>query len=217
MKKNSEHIRNILIAASAAIPIAGGPISVILDKYLPSEFEERKNNFITALSEDLENIKDQISIERLQSKEYLTFFIKILKHSMEEHRKEKTIAFRNILINEAISKSNEFDETTMYIRLINDLTIDQIRILHYIYQKKLVGHCNANAEINIYKELKKLWSEIDYHYLLACVTELIRFFIITSSSEVQVNSKTEKGHALTGFGERFVKHIFSPIKMDRDT
>ena len=216
MENKSKHIRNIIIAASAAVPIVGGPVAVILDKYLPSEFEKRKNHFITELSKDLENIKEKILPERLQTEEYLTYFIKILKYSMEEHRKEKIIAFRNILINEAISQSNEFDETTMYIRLIDNLTVDQIRILHYIYQKKIVGHCNENVDINIYKDLKKLWPEVDHHYLLACVTELIRFFIISSSSEVMSNSKNEKGHALTNFGERFVKHIFSPIKMNED-
>ena len=210
--KNSEHIRNALIAASAVIPIAGGPIAVILDKYLPSELEKRKNDFINALSKDLERVKDSISPGRLESQEYLTYFLKILRRALEEHRKEKTIAFRNILVNEAISKSSDFDEVGMYIRLVNDLTTDQIRVLHYIYKKRLVGSCSEGTDVNVYKELKELWPGVDYHYLLACVTELIRFFIVTSSSEV-LNSKKEKGHALTDFGERFVKYIFSPIEM----
>jgi len=47
--KNSEHIRNVLIVASVAIPIAGGPISVILDKYLPSELARLIISFLDYL------------------------------------------------------------------------------------------------------------------------------------------------------------------------
>jgi hypothetical protein len=136
-----------------------------------------------------------------------------LRRAIEEHKNEKLVAFRNILINQAISNSDEFDEVSFYIRMIEDLTTDQIRILHYVYQRKLVGNCSENASLNIYKELKELWPTVDKHYLQACVTELIRFFIITSSTEV-LKSKNEKGHALTDFGERFVKYIFSPIELE---
>lgn len=210
---DNDHIKNALIAASSAVPVVGGPIAIILDKYLPSEIETRKNDLIRKLSEDLEKIKDSIDPGKLESEEYLTIFLKILRRTMEDNRKEKTIAFRNILINQTISKSTEFDEVSFYIRLIEDLTIDQIRILHFIYKNKLYGSCSYNEELNIYQDIQKIWPTVDKHYLQACVTELIRFFIITSSKEV-LKKKNEKGHALTEFGERFIKHIFSPIEFN---
>lgn len=37
--EKEEFIRNICIAATAAIPVAGGSISVLLDKFLPNKLE----------------------------------------------------------------------------------------------------------------------------------------------------------------------------------
>jgi hypothetical protein len=205
---SKEHIRNTLIATSASIPIAGGTLSVILDKYLPSELQRRKDNIIDSLTEDLENLKSEIDLIKLESPEYLTVFLKVLKRAVDEHHQEKIIAFRNILLNEAIAPSSEFDEITFYIRMVEDLTVDQIRILNLIYKNKLNGSCSTKGNINIYKDLEKIWPEIDKNYLLACVTELI------SSAKKDLKVKDNKGHTLTDFGYRFVNHIFSPINYD---
>lgn len=98
---------------------------------------------------------------------------------------------------------------SLYIRLVDDLTIDQIRILHYIYNNELVGHCSKGLTNNIYAAIHEKWPEIDKHYLSACFTELLRFFIVTSSTN-EVAEGDKKGHTLTSFGKRFVNYIFTP-------
>ena len=56
-KNEKDLIRNSLIAMTAAIPYAGGTISFLLDKYVPSEAEKRRNEFILTLAKDLEELK----------------------------------------------------------------------------------------------------------------------------------------------------------------
>jgi hypothetical protein len=43
---NNANFKNLLIVAASFIPIAGGPLSVIIDKYIPLEIDLRINNFI---------------------------------------------------------------------------------------------------------------------------------------------------------------------------
>lgn len=213
MNQKKEHFKNILVAASATLPFVGGPLSVIIDKYLPLEIEKRRNSFIDQLSTDFVKYENQINSKKIQSPEYSTTFLKVLQRVVSEHRDEKLISFRNILINDAISTSDEFDELTFYIRLIEDLTVDQIRILHYIHKGKLKGHSSENSKNSIYHEIQEQWTDIDKHYLSACITELLRTFLISSSSEVLKKENSNTQHALTDFGKRFVSYIFTPIEM----
>lgn len=210
MESKKEHIRNVLIASSAAIPFAGGPLSVLLDKYLPNEIERRKDSLIKKLSDELLKIEKQIPKDKLKDESYLTVFIQVFQHYLSEHRNEKLIAFRNILINEAITNSKDFDEVSFYIRLVDSLTVDQIRILHLVYRKEIDGHCSIESDDSIYKYIQAKWPKIDKYYLQACVTELLRFFIISSSVD---SLNGAKGHQLTSFGKKFVKYIFEPNKL----
>lgn len=49
-----DNIRNTLIALSSMIPTVGGTVSFILDKYIPSEVEKRKREYIIQLANDIE-------------------------------------------------------------------------------------------------------------------------------------------------------------------
>ena len=49
-------IRNGLIALTSSVPYVGGTLSFLLDKYIPSEAEKRKNAFIKNLETDLQEI-----------------------------------------------------------------------------------------------------------------------------------------------------------------
>ncbi len=208
-----DHIRNAVVAGANLIPVAGGILGVILDKYLPSELETRKNRLIEDISNDLEEVKEKVSVDWLQSPDFISIFMKAFRGAIEENRHEKIISFRNILINTAISETDEFDEVTFYIRLVNDLTVDQIRVLHHVYSGRIEGGFDTKNENNVYREFQNIWPAVDQSYLMACITELIRFNLISSSNKLLKEKKTNKGHVLTGFGERFVKYIFSPIQI----
>jgi hypothetical protein len=211
---SSETIRNIAVAATSAIPLAGGPLSIILDKYLPSELQQRRNALLDQMAQDLENVKDLLSPTRLASPEFLSLFIKVLRGAMEEHRKEKITAFRNILVNTAFSAEGEFDETDFFLRVLDDLTVDQIRILHVFYEREVFN--STTTHTNLYDQIMALWPGVDRDYLKASASELFRLLLISTSASSSVNeSKQSRGtHALTRFGERFVGLIFSPIEME---
>lgn len=72
--EKEELIRNVCIAASAAIPVAGGSISVLLDKYLPNKIEERKQNILENVQTDLSRIDINVLENKLDNEEFYTVF-----------------------------------------------------------------------------------------------------------------------------------------------
>lgn len=215
--EKEELIRNVCIAASAAIPVAGGSISVLLDKYLPNKIEERKQNILENIQTDLSRIDINVLENKLDNEEFYTVFLKVLNKSISNHRKEKLIAFRNILFNNIISEEMANDEVSFYIRMIDELTIDQIKILNLFYRTYVINDdkykdiMQRNSLNNI---IRTIWSNIDEDYLMACTTELIRFQLLIGRTESMKRSSID-GFTLSRFGERFVKFIFNPVYDDK--
>lgn len=211
--EKEELIRNACIAASAAIPVAGGSISVLLDKYLPNKIEERKQNILENIQKDLNRIDINILENKLENEEFYTVFLKVLNKSISNHRDEKLMAFRNILFNNIVNEKMLFDEVSFYIRLVDELTVDQIKILNLFYRTYIINDdkyksiMQKNSLNNI---VRTIWDNIDEDYAMACTTELIRFQLLIGATESRKRSSIE-GFTLSRFGERFVKFIFDPI------
>lgn len=211
-------IRNFVIAASASVPVVGGTASVILDKYLPNKIEERKNKILENIQHDLENIDFKILKNKLDNEEFYTVFLKVLNRSIANHRIEKLNAFRNILINNILSEEDVYDEVSFFIRLTDELTLDQIKILNffynaYFYKDQECLEVIIKNSTSMQKIMMSLWKDIDEDYLTACTTELLRFWLITGSNKGKKCTGIDS-YSLSSLGERYVKWIFSPIYMD---
>ena len=202
-----ELIRNLFIAGSSAIPVVGGTLSVLLDKYLPSTIEKRRTDFLKQLEIDFNKLPYEI-INSLESNEcFYSIFLKVLSQVTYEHKTEKINAFRNILINSTLITDIEFNKVEYFIKLINSLSIDQIKILHLFYlrdYKKEIEFTDIN------KFIDKHW-KVDPSYRWSLVTELIRDGLISSSIERQ--HKKGKGIQLSTMGEEFINYIFNPVSI----
>lgn len=195
--------RNIAIATSSLIPGVGGVLSVFLDKYLPNTIEERRNNFLIKLSQDFEKLPDDIIIKLSNDEKFHSIVLQVFKSVIQEHQSEKIISFRNIIINSALSYVS--NEVEFYLRLVEELTTDQIKVLHLFYlkdNKKTIDFKNINEYID------SNWTNVDESYRFALVTELIRFGLITGSQRSQ--KQLGEGHHLSVFGMRFITYIFQP-------
>ena len=216
-----ELIRNLFIAGSSAIPVVGGTLSVLLDKYLPSAIEKRRTDFLKQLEIDFNKLPYEI-INSLESNEcFYSIFLKVLSQVTYEHKTEKINAFRNILINSTLITDIEFNEVEYFIKLINSLSIDQIKILHLFYLDLadiFADHfpytfSSFEKEIeftDINKFIDKHW-KVDPSYRWSLVTELIRDGLISSSIERQ--HKKGKGIQLSKMGEDFINYIFNPVSI----
>lgn len=102
-------IRNSLIALTSTVPYIGGTISFLLDKYIPSEAEKRRNEFIKKIEADLKEIEEKVDDFNLDTPEFYSIFTRLLKESMEEYRSEKITAFRNLTIH-IVLEPQEFNK-----------------------------------------------------------------------------------------------------------
>lgn len=211
MGDKKDTIRNSIIALTAAIPYAGGTISFLLDKYIPSEADRRRNAYINSLADDLEEIKEKIDITNLDSPEFYSIFTKLLKAAMEEYREEKLTAFRNLTINIAL-EPHKFNKLDFFTQLVLSLVPDEIMILHVFFLLDVKGELRSYDNTptrNIYNILEKLYGIDDHLYIQALLVDCQRYRLILSNSATQ-NKWGREGLFLTDLGIEFLSYIFLP-------
>ena len=200
--------RNVVVAASSIIPGIGGVLSVFLDKYLPNTIEKRRDDFLLSLSNDLEQLPSAIVGKIAVSEEFHSLVLKVFRSIIQEEKEIKITSFRIILINAALSDNNT-NEQEYYIKLLTDLTTDQIKILHLFYLR------DSKHEIeftNIINYIDDNWKKVDESYRFALTTELMRYGLISGAQKY--HKEGPDGHYLSPFGERFISYIFQPCEVE---
>lgn len=199
-------VRNIIIAGTSVIPMAGGVLSFFLDKYLPSALENRKEEFLKKIESDLNNLPDNVICKIYDNPDFTTVLVRVLHSVLAEHREEKINIFRNFLINAATNDTITFNEEEFFLKLLDILTLDQIRLLKLFYLRDYKKSIDFS---DIYHFIREHY-EVDKSYLLSLSTELIRYQLIAASEELQ--RKKGNGQQLSSIGEKFINFIFYPIE-----
>lgn len=211
-RNGKDMIRNSLIALTAAIPYAGGTLSFLLDKYIPSEAERRKNDFIMTLANDLEEMKEKANVNNLDTPEFYSIFTKLLKASMEEYRDEKLTAFRNLVLN-IVLEPIKFNKIDFFTQLVISLVPDEIMILHIFYLLDVKGELqlfdNDKDKRDIYDIILKAYGINDRLYIEALLIDCQRYRLILADK--QMHKKTGRsGPFLSDLGKDFLSYIFLP-------
>lgn len=206
-----KHIKNLSIAATSSLPIIGGPISIIMDKYLPEFVEERREKLWEEINKQLLSLEKAGTQLDLNSQMFLSVFMKCFKLAIEEHEVEKITAFRNIIVNSALPRSNEFDETTLFMNWVREFTVDQIRVLKAIKHNEEIAYNSNSSEL--YYILKQHFPYVPKDYLIMCAQELVGKNIIVYGNGHRVRelkNPDQKVWFLSDMGDRFISFIESP-------
>jgi len=112
----SDHIVNVVKAAISVIPIIGGPISSLVNDYIPNKKLKRLLDFTKQLSENIERFKDEIDEEFVKTDEFAYLFEQTYKLVLENYQKEKLDSLLALLINSLRGQYLKADTTEYYLK-----------------------------------------------------------------------------------------------------
>ncbi len=216
MNSENDFIRNSLIALTGGVPYVGGPISFLLDKYIPSEAERKKNEFISRVADDLEELREKVDTFNFETPEFYSIFTKLLRHAVEEYHDEKINAFRNLTIN-IVLEPEKFDKIDFFTRLVLGLVPDEIVILRTFYlldvKNELKTYDADPTKRDIYKIITDLYDVDDWLYVHALITDLAKYRLILANNEFKTKFP-KNGMFLSNLGKEFTNYIFLPKEGD---
>lgn len=171
------------------------------------------------LSDDIEKLKEKINLSNMETPEFQAIFERLLRATVEEHRKEKLVSFRNITLNMLDSITPNFDKADFFSRLVLSMIPDQIKILHVFYALDVKRTLTASKEYDnkksryIYGILGELWGTYDKEYVKALIVDCMRYSLISASRSQKAYEKRD-GIFLTTLGIEFLTYIFEPVGDD---
>ena len=169
-------VRNLLIGASVSVPFVGGVLSLILDKSIPSYIKNQYERFVEEIEFELDRLSRDINQCNIESPEFISICYKVLQNVVVEYYEEKRMAYKNILLNTIIDTFNT-NTVDYYIKLVDMLSIEQFRVLNYLYlEKKQDRNCSIYL-----KQLRRENLENKF-YITSMISELARLILITNGT-----------------------------------
>ena len=128
----SDHIVNVVKAAISVIPIIGGPISSLVNDYIPNKKLKRLLDFTKQLSENIERFKDEIDEEFVKTDEFAYLFEQTYKLVLENYQKEKLDSLLALLVNSLRGQDLKADTTEYYLKKIETLSPLHLGLLRFM-------------------------------------------------------------------------------------
>jgi hypothetical protein len=185
-----------ILASFTPYPVSA--LSNILSGFSDKRKLKRVEEFLKEHSKDLEELKSEVPIKYMQTEEFEDLLEKTIIKTANELNKEKRKLFRKFLKNSIINSTVKHDEQIRFLNVIEELQIDELRVIKSIQKKPQKG-TNGLQFPSLHSILKDLerdeLRDLIIHLNNLCITEI-----------------EEKGgiHVFTPFGKRFIKYIMEP-------
>jgi hypothetical protein len=126
------HFRSLLVAAINAIPAVGGTLASLFDDYIPSSRQERILSFIRDISIEIEHLKYQLDMDKIQTDSFAYIFEKSLMSIGLDYQKDKMEAYKSIILNSLMPNTESAEIREYFFNIVDSLTPIHIRILKAI-------------------------------------------------------------------------------------
>ncbi len=212
---NWDQIRELVLAAIGDVPYVGSTASSIMGMMVTSPISNRTNEFHESIIDELQKLQSEKEniIENLVNNEIFTdAVLSSAKIAISTRHQEKRNSLRNSVLNVAEDPNKYSAVQDYFFQIIEQLTIDQIQLLHYL--KSTHNFSISVEEINLNHFMKHLNSliskEIESYAASKTLThlgwdQLVRFGLINKIATPNANYLKNKW--TTEFGDNFLEFI----------
>jgi hypothetical protein len=203
------------------IPFAGGAVGSVLADVMAERKQQRLNDFLTQLKDDLEKNEEKVNKDLVAKDDFLDIFELTAKKVMEERNEVKRLAYKNILVNGLIQTDTNFDDIEQCIRLVENTTENNIYLLKVLSDpeghntslgepvKQPNGNMSTTTLSRVLQKLLPGWQggkilenlkDLEFIGMILPISNSFQDMVTANGLSPVVNSLTLKG-------ERFVKYL----------
>lgn len=219
-KTASDYVHSAMKGALSAIPVAGGPLSILFETVFSAPIDKRRQEWLSSLGiaiEELTKKVDGLSPEALSGNEaFISVALQATQIALRNHQQEKIAALKNAIINTVLEKSIDENKALIFTRIIDEITPLHIMVLTFLnkpenYEKEL--QAKARSTFTHYPNNISVFEE--YYPELKSSSSLVEQVIkeLYAKGFVFVESiHRGKGRVTTQFGQEFLAFISSTDK-----
>jgi len=198
---------DIAAVVTSAVPWLGGPVSAVLSGISFGRKYERVREVLNGLAEDLRDFKSKASEEYVKKEEFEELLEKTLRQAAEERSGEKRSIYRSFLTDEIRSPGKPYDEQLHFLRTLEELQPDHIRVIKALAHPPEGGRGIAGSPL---QTLSSRLPDMPPERIEALILQLndMRLTAMTSLKTLMTfHGAQELRHSLTPHGRRFLEFI----------
>lgn len=195
----SEHVKNLVLAGINAIPGVGGALASLFDSYIPKQKEKRLIAFVEELSAEIDNVKDKIKDEVINTDNFAFIFERTFRGAIENYQKEKIDLYKAIFINSLTDKLKLNDEEgEIFLYLANDLTVRHIKIMTIL---------RNNNSGDLTQVVNTSYPNYDQESIYFIMDDLRNKSLVHQKGILHGDSLSNNFNQLSKMGNRFIEFI----------
>jgi hypothetical protein len=205
--------QTVIRALINAIPYIGSSIDILLSSSGQSFISKRIEKFIEELNRQVLQLSDdKINKDFLNTEEGFDLIVKAFSSASRTRQHEKLKLYSKI-VKGALTEGKEFeeDDPEIYLRIIEELTVKELRVAKHLYELKEVKKRNPDTDSNNENEdegmssdafwLSKNYPEFDKDELVSIfvrlektglIKELVGSFLGYGGGEYLINTTFRK-------------------------
>ena len=204
----------------SAIPVAGSAIAELFTTIIGEPVQRRRVEWLNSLYAGLKEIEakvDRLSIEKLgENEEFVSVLMTAIQIAQRSHQKEKLGALRNAVIDTALEIDIRDDLKFMFLSLIDELTVTQIKMLSVTNDPNSYAKLSGE-EFSIEETKDKILNlafpdltENDNMYKLFSKTLHTKGLFNVDDWTLNYNSSGQSYKITSDLGESFLRFIMEP-------
>ena len=217
-KSTGDYAHALTRAGLSAIPVVGGPATVLFAEVLAAPLAKRREEFLQSVLDELRALRQDL--EDLARKPcFVSALMQATQAAMRNHHEEKLNALRNAVLNAALPPEPEQDRQGLFLSLIDYLSPLHIRALMFLHEfpdklRQALHAAGTMSRDSTRRLVCDLLGNIEtehemYSYILASLTS------IGLSKKWDMDDLTTldylPGEFLTPMGKEFMQSISSPL------
>ncbi|MGD9955170.1 MAG: hypothetical protein AB7O74_13925 [Candidatus Nanopelagicales bacterium] len=140
----------LVVAAVSAVPLAGGPFSVVLQAAMGHMYGRRMSAWLDDLAEVVNELqaRESVSLEELIGDEaFADAVVAASRAAQATHSDDKLLALKNGLRHSVGEEAPELDEQARFFRLVDEFTPSHLRVLKGLLQVRLTVVLSDHAAV----------------------------------------------------------------------
>ena len=133
---SSPIVKGLIDGGLSLIPFLGQAITSALDTRAFQLFEENSRQFAEEVRRLLSRLNEtKLDKQFMESNEFVSLLIEILARNARTYEQEKISLYARVFVNAATYDKSEVPYKEGFIRIIDELSVEHIRVLAFIYEQ----------------------------------------------------------------------------------
>jgi hypothetical protein len=203
----SEEALDVAAAVTSLAPWLGGPVSQVLSGMSIGRKMGRVKEMLDGLASDLQSLRSEVSERYVRTDEFQELLERTLRAVADERSEEKRRIYRAFLAGTIRTPEEAYDEQVRFLRTLQEIQADHIRILKAIMQVPEQDLGIAGSQL---QTLGKRLPDLPRERIQDLVGQLnsLRVTNLTSlTTMLTAHGAADLRHGLTAYGHRFIAYL----------